>query len=81
MIMVKYKCTRQKIINVQHEQKFIKTRCIVQYITCYTVSRKYIEFLLRYFLALKKIKFTGYIINNVSDDLIGAKRREASSKR
>ena len=57
----------------------IKTTCIVQCITCYTVSTKYIEFLLRYFLVLKKIKFTGYIINNVSDDIIGDKRQEACS--
>ena len=33
-----------------------------------------------YFLALKKIKFTGYNINNVSDNIIGANRRETCSK-
>ena len=40
----------------------IKTRCIEQCMTCYTVSAKYIEFLLMYFLALKKWNKWGILL-------------------
>jgi hypothetical protein len=36
----------------------IKTRCIEQCMTCYTVSAKYIEFLLMYFLATISLRIS-----------------------
>jgi hypothetical protein len=78
-IMVKCKCTLQKIITIQHGYKY-KQDALYRALHVSLFLHNIYNFFSYVFLSIEKIKFKGYIINNVSDDIIGATKRETCSK-
>jgi hypothetical protein len=76
--MVKCKCTLQKIITIQHGYKY-KQDALYRALHVSLFLHNIYNFSY-VFLSIEKIKFKGYIINNVSDDIIEATNRETSSK-